>query len=274
MKTKRFKASTILLILLAIIQVFPLIWMLDFSFCKSTDLFAKGILVWPEPIQWVNYQKALFESNYLPYLLHSIIVNATTILIVLVISMMASYACVKMNWKLRGVVATILMMGMMIPIHATLLPNFIVYSKLKITDTVWGLILPYVAFTFPQGFFLTSTFMESVPRELEEAAVIDGCGVYRTLLVVVLPLMKASIATVAVMTFLNTWNEFIMAMTYLSKPTWKTLPFLILEFTGQYSSDYALQFAVMALAALPALIVYALMNRHITKGAALGALKG
>lgn len=274
MKKRKFKISTILLILFAIIQVFPLIWMIDFSLCKGTDLFAKGILYWPEEIQWVNYGRVLFDSNYFRYLLNSILVNGTTILCVIVIAIMAAYACVKMNWKLKGFMSMIFLMGMMIPIHATLLPNFIIYSKIHITDTFWALLIPYVAFTFPQAFFLTSTFMESVPRELEEAAVIDGCGVYRTLLVVVLPVMKASIATVAVMTFLSTWNEFIMAMTFLSKPTWKTLPFLVLEFTGQYSSDYALQFATMALSSLPALIVYALMNKHITKGATMGALKG
>lgn len=102
----------------------------------------------------------------------------------------------------------------------------------------------------------------------------DGCGIYRTLLVIVLPMMKASIATVAIMTYLNNWNEFIMAMTFLSSPTWKTLPFAILEFTRQYSSDYAIQFAVMTLSALPAIIIYICLNKHITKGVAMGAVKG
>ena len=274
MKGIRIKISSILLILFAIVQIFPLIWMLDFSLCKGTDLFAKGILYWPAEIQWVNYRRALFESHYFQYLLNSVIVNGATIFCVILFALMAAYACVKMKWKLSGFVSMLFLMGMMIPIHATLLPNFIIYSKIHITDTFWALLIPYVAFTFPQAFFLTSTFLESVPRELEEAAVIDGCGVYRTLIVVVMPVMKASIATVAVMTFLSTWNEFIMAMTFLSRQTWKTIPFLVLEFTGQYSSDYALQFAIMALSSLPALIVYALMNKHITKGATLGALKG
>ena len=94
------------------------------------------------------------------------------------------------------------------------------------------------------------------------------------LLVIVLPKMKASIATVAIMTYLNNWNEFIMAMTFLSSPTWKTLPFAILEFTRQYSSDYAIQFAVMTLSALPAIIIYICLNKHITKGVAMGAVKG
>lgn len=116
--------------------------------------------------------------------------------------------------------------------------------------------------------------MQSIPKELEEAALMDGCGIYRIVFIIITPLMKASIATVSIMTYLNNWNEFIMASTYLSSPTWKTLPFCILEFTGQYSSNYAVQFAVMALSAAPAILIYIILNKHITKGVAMGAVKG
>ena len=117
-----------------------------------------------------------------------------------------------------------------------------------------------------------TSFMEAIPVELEEAAVMDGCGIYRILFQIITPMLKSSIATVAIMTFLNNWNEFMMATTYLSSPKWKTLPFSVLEFTGEYSSNYAVQFAVMALTAAPAVIVYIALNKHITKGAAMGAV--
>lgn len=124
------------------------------------------------------------------------------------------------------------------------------------------------------GLFLMTSFLESIPVELEEAAVMDGCGIYRIIFQIITPMLKSSIATVAIMTFLNNWNEFMMASTYLSSQKWKTLSFSVLEFTGQYSSNYAVQFAVMALTAAPAVIVYILLNKHITKGAAMGAVKG
>ena len=170
--------------------------------------------------------------------------------------------------------STMLVMGMMIPIHATLLPNYKIYNMLHLTDTIWALLIPYVAFSLPQGMFLMTGFIQSVPKELEEAAVMDGCGIYRIVFQIVTPLLKPSIATVAIMTFLNNWNEFMMASTYLSTPAWKTLPFSVLEFTGEYSSNYAVQFAVMALTAAPAVIVYIILNKHITKGVAMGAIKG
>lgn len=264
----------VILSVIAFIQLFPLIWLIDFSLCKSNELFTSGILVWPEEIQWDNYYLAFRDGNFLHYLKNSLLINTLAVVLVIIISIMAAFACKRMIWKLKGVVSVLLVMGMMIPIHATLLPNYTIYDALGLTDTIWALLIPYIAFSLPQGYFLTSSFIESVPVELEEAALIDGCNIYRMVATIITPLMKSSISTVAIMTYLNNWNEFIMATTYLSSDTWKTLPFCILEFTGQYSSNYAVQFAVMTLSAAPAIIVYLLLNKHITKGVALGSVKG
>lgn len=264
----------VVLILIAVIQIFPLIWLIDFSLASSTEMFTSGLLIIPEKIQWGNYVKAFVDGHFLLYLKNSVLINGLAVLLVLLVSIMAAFACRRMRWRLSGFVKTLLLMGMMIPIHATLLPNYKIYSRLDLTDTIFALLIPYVAFSLPQGLFLMTSFMESIPVELEEAAVVDGCGIYRILFQIITPMLKSSIATVSIMTFLNNWNEFMMASTYLSSPTWKTLPFSVLEFTGQYSSNYAVQFAVMALTAAPAVIVYVLLNKHITKGVAMGAVKG
>lgn len=264
----------VILIIMAVIQIFPLIWLVDFSLATSNEMFTNGLLIIPEEIQWGNYVKAFVDGHFLLYLKNSVLINGLAVILVIVISIMAAFAINRMHWKMSGLVKTLLLMGMMIPIHATLLPNYKIYNAVGITDTIWALLIPYVAFSLPQGLFLMTGFIAGVPKELEEAAVIDGCGIYRIILNVVAPLLKPSIATVAIMTFLNNWNEFMMASTYLSSPTWKTLPFSVLEFTGQYSSNYAVQFAVMALTAAPAVIVYIILNKHITKGVAMGAVKG
>ena len=264
----------IVLIMVAVIQLFPLIWLVDFSLGSSNEMFTNGLLIIPEKIRWDNYVKAFVDGNFLHYLRNSILINTLAVVLVIIISIMAAFACQRMKWKLNGLVSTLLVMGMMIPIHATLLPNYKIYSSLHLTDTIWALLIPYVAFSLPQGMFLMTGFIQSIPKELEEAAVMDGCGIYRIVFQIITPLLKPSIATVAIMTFLNNWNEFMMASTYLSTPTWKTLPFSVLEFTGEYSSNYAVQFAVMALTAAPAVIVYVILNKHITKGVAMGAVKG
>ena len=274
----QWKVSTVLmalvLILLAVIQIFPLVWMLNFSLASSNELFTKGLLIIPQRIRWDNYVSAFVDGHFLLYLKNSLLINTMAVLLVLVISVMAAFACTRMRWKLRGFVRTVLLMGMMIPIHATLLPNFVIYDQLRITDKIWALLIPYVAFSLPQGIFLTTGFMSAIPKEIEEAAIIDGSGIYRMLITIITPMMSTSLVTVSIMTYLNNWNEFMMAMTYLRSPTWKTLPFAILEFTGQYSSNYGVQFAVMALTALPAVVIYVLLNKHITKGVAMGAVKG
>lgn len=277
-KKKKKKLSKpilyVILIIVAVIQIFPLIWLLDFSLASSSEMFTNGLLVMPKKIQWGNYVKAFVDGNFLWYLKNSILINGLAVLLVIVVSIMSAFACRRMKWKLSIFVKTLLLMGLMIPIHATLLPNYKIYSRLGMTDTIWALLIPYVAFSLPQGLFLMTSFMESIPVELEEAAVMDGCGIYRILFQIITPMLKSSIATVAIMTFLNNWNEFMMASTYLSSDKWKTLPFSVLEFTGEYSSNYAVQFAVMALTAAPAVIVYIILNKHITKGVAMGAVKG
>lgn len=264
----------IILIAVAVIQLFPLIWLIDFSLGSSNEMFTSGLLIIPEKIRWDNYVKAFVDGNFLHYLRNSVLINTLAVVFVVIISIMAAYACQRMKWKLNNFVKTLLLLGMMIPIHATLLPNYKIYNAIHMTDTIWALLIPYVAFSLPQGMFLMTGFIEAIPIELEEAAVMDGCGIYRILVQIIMPLLKPSIATVAIMTFLNNWNEFMMASTYLSTPTWKTLPFSVLEFTGEYSSNYAVQFAVMALTAAPAVIVYIFLNKHITKGIAMGAVKG
>lgn len=277
-KAKRKKITKpilwIVLIIVAVIQIFPLIWLLDFSLASSSEMFTNGLLIIPKKIQWDNYVKAFVDGNFLWYLKNSVLINGLAVLLVIVVSIMSAFACRRMKWKLSMFVKTLLLMGLMIPIHATLLPNYKIYSQLGLTDTIWALLIPYVAFSLPQGLFLMTSFMESIPVELEEAAVMDGCGIYRIIFEIITPMLKSSIATVAIMTFLNNWNEFMMASTYLSSDKWKTLPFSVLEFTGEYSSNYAVQFAVMALTAAPAVIVYIILNKHITKGVAMGAVKG
>ncbi|MDO4322235.1 MAG: carbohydrate ABC transporter permease [Lachnospiraceae bacterium] len=278
MKTKKLSVGKVvlwvILIIVAVIQIFPLIWLLDFSLASSNEMFTSGLLIIPEKIQWGNYVKAFVDGHFLQYLKNSVLINGLAVIFVILISIMAAYACHRMHWKLSTTVKTILLLGMMIPIHATLLPNYKIYNMLGLTDTIWALLIPYVAFSLPQAMFLMTSFLDSIPIELEEAAVMDGCGIYRIVFQIVTPMLKPSIATVSIMTFLNNWNEFMMASTYLSSPKWKTLPFSVLEFTGQYSSNYAVQFAVMALTAAPAVIVYVILNKHITKGVAMGAVKG
>ncbi|UUZ84931.1 carbohydrate ABC transporter permease [Paenibacillus sp. P26] len=274
MKTKQKTVLWILFLLVAFAQLFPLIWLVDFSFVDSNDFFSSVILKWPSEPQWINYFNAWVDGKFPQYLFNSVLVSGVTIILTVFLSLSLGYAFTRMKWKLRSFFFTIILLGIMIPVHATPLPNFAIFKSLGLTNSYLGLILPYTAVSVPLGTFILSGFLRSIPAAIEESAIMDGRSIYRIVFQIILPLTMPALVTIAVTTFLNCWNEFIMASTFLSKDTLKTLPFSVMNFAGQYSSDYGSQFAVMVLTSIPAIIIYALFNEQITKGVTAGAVKG
>lgn len=272
-KGKDYWILIVIASLFTIGQIFPLVWLIDFSLLKSSEFFAGDILKWPNPPQFQNYVTAWIDGNFVRFFFNSVLVATITIIVTVFLSLTLGYAFTRMKWRFRRLFLNIILLGMMIPIHATLIPNFFIFQKLGLLNTYQGLILPYVAFSMPLGVFIMTGFLETIPRALEEAALIDGCSIYGIIFRIVLPLCKPAIVTVVILTFFNSWNEFIMAATYLSSDKFRTLPFAVMNFAGEYSSNYAAQFAVMALNAIPAIIIYILFNEQVTKGFLAGAIK-
>jgi raffinose/stachyose/melibiose transport system permease protein len=262
------------LIGLAVSQIFPLIWLVNYSLVKSGDLFGTEFIKIPNPPLWQNFVRAWVDGQVFHYFLNSVIVVGFSVVFSVLFSFLLAYACTRMEWKLSRLVYGFVLMGMMIPIHATLLPNFLLFNKLNLLNTHLGLIIPYVAFTVPFNTIMISGFLKSLPRALEESAMIDGCSVWGCLFQIIAPITKPALITTAIMTFMNNWNEFIMANTYLSSEAVRTLPFSIIKFVGYYRSDYAIQFACMTIVAVPSLIIYFVLNKYITEGVTAGAVKG
>ena len=258
----------------ALLQIFPLIWLINFSFLKSGDFYGSSILKWPTEFQWINYANAFNYGNVPKYFMNSLFITMTTIVVSAILSLMLSYAFIRMKWKFRGFTMSIIMLGMMVPIHATLLPNFILFHKINMLDNPLALILPYIAFSLPISMFILSGFLETIPLSIEESAVMDGCDVFGILFKIILPLIKPAIATICIMNFISCWNEFIMANTFLTSDKFKTLPFAIMKFAGQYSSNYGAQFAVMTIIALPSILIYLLFTEQMSRGITSGAVKG
>jgi len=262
----------IFLFIFAIGQIFPIVWVINSSLLKNNELFT-SFLKWPTEPQWQNYITGFKQGNILPYFLNSVVVSGITVLVTLYLALTLAYAFKRMKWKLRGLFFAIILLGMMIPIHTTLIPNFLVFNKIGITDTYFALILPYVAFSLPIGVFLMSGYMESIPKDIEDAAKIDGASTIRIVFSIILPITRPAMASIGILTFLFTWNEYIIAATYLSSDKFKTLPFSVIQFIGEYSSRYNVQFAVMFLNALPVLLIYILLSDKIVKGIMTGGIK-
>ena len=262
------------LILFAVLQVFPLVWVITYSLQKSGDLFGSELLKLPTHPQWHNYVRAWVDGKILRYALNSLLVVSASTAASTFLSFCMGYAIVRMEWRLKAIALSAVTMGMVVPIHTTLLPNFIWFGYFNLIDTHLGLIIPYVAFTLSFNTLVYIGHFKTLPRELEEAAIIDGASWPRMLWSIIAPLSLPATVTVAVMTFLGNWNEFIMANTYLATDDLRTLPFSIIRFQGQYSSDYAVQFACMVLVALLPLALYFIFSRRIMEGATAGAVKG
>lgn len=264
----------LLLAVVAVGQIFPLVWLVNYSLVKDGDLFGPNLLMWPREPQFRNYQVAWVDGKIPRYLLNSVLVNVVSVGLTVLFSVMMSYAFVRMQWKLKKFFLTTILLGMMIPLHATLLPNFASFRVLGISDSYLGLIIPYIGITLPMGTFLLTGFIKSIPESIEESILIDGGTIFHILFYAIFPLAKPAVITVIIMTFFTTWNDFIMAATYLASDRYRTLPFAVYNFAGQYASRYAVQFAVMTLVALPSLLLYMVLNEQITAGITMGALKG
>jgi raffinose/stachyose/melibiose transport system permease protein len=260
--------------LLVIAQIFPLIWVFSYSIKKSGDLFGPELLSFPRDPQWINYQKAFIDGKILPYLFNTLKIVIPSVILGTIFPFCLAYACTRMEWKLKKFVWLIVVIGMTIPIHTTLLPNFLWYKTFHLIDTHLGLIISYMAFTMSFNSIVFSGLLAGIPKSMEESAFIDGAGYHVILPKIIAPMAITGFATVGVQTFLSHWNEFLMANTYLSSEVKRTLPFSIIRFTGQYSSDYAVQFACMALVALPPLVLYFVFNKWILAGVTAGAVKG
>jgi len=259
---------------LIVTQIFPLIWLFSYSIKKSGELFGPELLSFPKEPQWNNYYRAFVQGKIPLYLANTLIIVIPSVILGTILPFCLAYACTRMEWKLKKLVWTIVIVGMTIPIHTTLLPNFLWYKVFHLIDTRLALVISYIAFTMSFNTIVFSGLLINIPKSMEESALIEGAGYFTILTKIIAPLSKTGFITVGIMTFLNHWNDFIMANTYLSTEAKRTLPFSIIRFHGQYASDYAVQFAVMALVALPPLILYFLLNKWMLAGVTAGAVKG
>jgi raffinose/stachyose/melibiose transport system permease protein len=255
------------LVALAAMQLFPLAWVFVYSLHRSGDLFAGDLLRVPDDPQWDNYARAWVDGGIVRYGLNSLIVVGASTVASTALAFCMGYAIARMRWRLKRIALGAIGLGMVVPIHATLLPNFLWYSRFGLIDTRLGLILPYVAFTLSFNTLVYAGHFRNLPVALEEAALLDGASWPRILWTIVAPLARPATVTVAVMTFLTNWNEFIMANTYLASDELRTLPFSILRFQDLYSGDYAAQFACMVIVAVPAGALYLWSSTYVMAGA-------
>lgn len=264
----------IILIIVAVIQIYPLVWLAFFSLKDNSEIFSGNVAGLPAHWLWSNYNVALTNGNVITYFLNSVFVTAATILLVLVLASMSAYAITRMKWKMSKVTMNLILLGMMVPIHAALLPLFMVLRNLKMLNSYWALIIPYVAFGIPLAVLIFASFFNGIPKELEEAAVIDGCGIYRTYFLIILPQIRSAIATVAIFTYLASWNELMFAVTFINNSNYQTLTVGMMSMIGTYITQWGVIGAGLMVATVPTLIIYLLFSKQVQESMIAGAIKG
>ncbi len=256
------------------INLFPIYWMFTFSLKDNTEIFGANVAGLPQHWLWSNYSRAMNTGHMNVYFVNSIIVAVASILLTLIAALMATYAITRMAWKLSGTVNAFFMMGLTIPIHASIVPIYVTLSNIHMLNTYWALIIPYSAFALAMAILICSGFMGDIPRDLDEAARIDGCGVWGIFFRIIVPLMRPALATIGIYTFLQCWNELMFATIFNSKDALKTLPVGIQALSGQYTTDWGPIGAALVIATFPTLLVYVFLSKKIQESFIAGAIKG
>lgn len=266
-------AIYIVLILLAVIYIAPLLWIILVAVKDNKSLMADPF-GWPETLHLENFVDAWNLGKLGAALLNSVLVCGVTLLVSLFFGAMASFAIARMRWKFSEFMYTFFMIGMMVPVHCVLIPLFVRFAKLGLTDNRVGLMLPYITFSLPMAIFLLTGFFKSMPGELFEAAAIDGCDIYKCFFKIALPLCRTGFFVTGLMTFVNNWNELLLAMVFISTPAKKTLPVTLTYFVGPYATNYVQMFAAIIIAIAPTVLVYCMFSNQIVDGLTQGAVKG
>ena len=262
----------VFLLIWLVICLFPLYWMFTMSLKDTNEIFGGNVVGLPTQWLWSNYANAWGSGGRVStYLLNSVIDTFATLLLTSSLGFMSAYGLLRMRWKGQKTVFTYLLMGMMIPMHAALYP--LTEILLNLTKTNWALIIPYTAFNIPITILILSGFITNIPYEMEEAACIDGSGVYRTAFTIILPMMVPALITAAIFVFLQVWNELLLATLFTTTPV-RTLTVGIQQMSGQYQTDYGSMGAGLVIATLPTLILYMCMSGQVQKSLVAGAVKG
>jgi raffinose/stachyose/melibiose transport system permease protein len=270
MFTKLTKST--LIYILGILFLVPIIWVFSLSLRSKNDVFAS--IFFSKDIHLENYIIAWKTFNFGRLFFSSIIVTFASVLITLAISSLAAYAFVRMKYRGSDVVFYAILLGIMIPPAAIIIPIFVIMKNLGLYNTYFSLILSYISFGLPIAVLILRGFFLSIPKELMEAARIDGSSEIGTFIKIVIPLSRPAIATVTIFLFMQNWNEFILALVLLKDKVLYTLPVGLANFVGQWDSPWQLVAAGVIIASIPVFLIYLLLQDLFVKGLTAGAVKG
>ncbi|NOU70149.1 ABC transporter permease subunit [Paenibacillus sp. LMG 31458] len=266
----------IILLIWSVAVLYPLIWTLLDALKNNEQFFLNAPWALPKfPLLWSNFSYVWSKYNFSTYFMNSIVVTVGSTLLGMILAAMTAYILARYDFKGNKILLTIYISSMMIPFALALIPLFFLLNDLHLINTWLGLILVYAALNLPFGIFLLVGFYKSLPKEIEEAAIIDGTSHYGTFFRVMLPLSQPGLITVMITNMLNNWNEYFLGVVLTNEPTKYTLPIglAVMQAEMQYRVEWGPLFAGLLITTLPTLIVYMIFQRQIASGITAGAVK-
>jgi ABC-type glycerol-3-phosphate transport system permease component len=261
-----------LFLLVAALILYPLAWMIYSSFKDNADIFA-DVFALPTSLYLGNYVTVFTEGAMGLYFRNSLFISIVSVAGLMALSSLAAYAFASFRFRGSTPLFLILLLGLMVPPQALIISGFKLMSILKLLDSYWALIFTYFGWT-SFGILVLRNFFQSVPREIKDAARVDGAGHWAMFTQIMLPLARPSLSTVAIFYFMWVWNEFIYPLVYMQSPEKYTIPLGVLFFNSRYTVEWGLQMAALAVATIVPLIVYYVFQKQFIRGILAGALKG
>lgn len=276
MRARKLANNTVLIaigMIWLVISGAPFYFMAMTGFKERFELFTGDVFAFPQNPTFGNYDEVLTGGSFFSYVTNSMLIVFVSVALILVISSMAAYVFSRMKFRLNRPLFGLIIAGLVIPVHITLIPVYLFTRDVGLYDSLWGLLGPYVAFNLPLSIFILTEFMRGIPREMEEAAYIDGCGPMRAFVRIIMPLSMSGLATLAIYNSVVLWNEFVFAFVLITSPKNQTLPLAIWEYQGQYSMNIPAIMSVLTLSALPLILIYMAGQEKVLRGMMAGALK-
>ncbi|MFF2631708.1 carbohydrate ABC transporter permease [Microbacterium sp. NPDC058021] len=265
----------ILVTIVLVVVLYPMLWMILGSFKTQTEFFENSTWALPESWKFDNYVAALTRGNVATNYRNSILVTFPSVFLIILLGVAAGYVLEVMIWKGRHKVLLFILAGVMVPGQMILVPLFTVYFRLGLTNTLWPLILTYTAMGLPLTTFLMAAYFRSMPREIFEAATMDGASPLRSFFVIALPLMKNAMITIGLVQFFSVFNDLLIALTFTTRPELATIQVGLLSLSDEYgSTQYGPLFAAISINIVVLMIVFVFLNKKIMAGLAAGSVKG
>jgi len=263
----------IVLLIFSITCIYPVFW-LAYSALKTKSEFYKDPIGLPASMNFGNITYVFEKSKLLTWLWNSFFNSFVALFFILLIGFVLGYFLSRFKFTTRNVIYVYLLFGIVVPIHALMIPIYIVFQRIGLTDHWFTLVLPYTAFGLPLAVFLIESYVSSVPREMEEAAAIDGSSFSRTLFKIILPMCMPILFAVGIIQFFWCWNEFAFSLILISDQNLVTVPVGMTLFKGQFVTDYPKMISITLLSLLPVMVLYFSFSKQIINGMVTGAVKG